>query len=485
MSKPKDVDDVVKGMGREIVEREIKNGDQELTPIETVHPGLDEEERVADAFSHVPADEGFYVKIYRKYPVPKEFGNHPMFLLDITQPDLIQDYEAELLKLAKQYGWCSGVYEIKLFQRGTPGVRASRRITLEVPQLQTPSPQNQGQPQGQTDPTAAITQAVKLIKEIYPGQPSSAQNIDPVALLRAIAEAYKTGAESAKAVAPVSEKKESIVDVAKAIRELAPPSAPQSSLDPAKLLDLAKELGALRSQSPQVDPIDYVIKLKQAGLIPEPKAETDQTTKVIELVTALAPLLSRGEGSGEPASPVVELIRALAPQASKIVSDITNAINNVALTRAGAKPKIVLPPPGGSPNRELGPAQIAQVSEEPMLPIFKAIKVAAERNDQAFFPQMEQLLIQFAGEEQYDQILAGTIPPEQVLDQVSVYGGSWFKSPTAKLYLESFIIWAKAKQANAVVGRCTQCSAEFEFESKEEFEKDSKCPECQGQLQLV
>lgn len=474
----KDVDDVVRSMSRDRA-----SGDDEgqlLTPPEgqVVDPGSSEEDAMANLFSHVPPEEGYYIKVYRRAPVPKEHGNRPVFLADISNPDLIVDIDSEILKLAKQHGWCDGVYEAKLFKQDVPGIQAWRRVAIQVPVPATAPTSPDGTPiAGAADPLQSITQALKVLKEFYGPVPSGGSvSPDPAAIVKAVTEAYRAGVET-QVRKEGDHSSDTLLAMARVLKELAPPSTHTPG---SELIPLLKELGLIHRPAPAPAPdlVGLLVKLKE--LLPPPKAEEDRTDKTLDLVTRLVPLLqSLSGGTGEAPSAVVELIRAVAPQAGQMVTDITTTINNAIAAKTGNP---VRQPPRAvvAPVPELPPQQ-----ELPMLPVFQAIKTAAESNDVAFFPQLEQLLRQITTHEQFDQIIARQLSADTILDQVRQWGGDFFVTPTAKVYFENYITWAGQRKASVVVGACDKCGVDYEFESKEEFDKEHTCPECKEELRLV
>lgn len=120
-----------------------------------------------------------------------------------------------------------------------------------------------------------------------------------------------------------------------------------------------------------------------------------------------------------------------------------------------------------------------------MLPIFGTIRQAAEANDQAFYPQMEELLERVTTPDQMDQILSGSMPPDIFLDQVAKWGGPFFNGPIAKAYFTNFVDWKKAQMASLVLAKCPKCGDEFEMTSKDEVEQGAPCPTCNVNLTLV
>jgi len=570
MAKPRaTVDDAIVSMGRDRVrdaDRDKSDGSlPERPPDEILVPSAPPEgETVANLFSHIPAGEGYYIKLYKRFPVPKEYGNNPVFLLDFEQPELLKDIESEVLKAAIARGWTDGIYEAKLIKQNTPGIIAAQRITLSVPPppaVTATHPQNGNAPQ--SDPTALLLKAVEIVKSMQPPPaPATPPTPDITPVFKAVAEIYKTGRDSAApTTTPVAQAPQpSIVELAKAIKELTPaPAPPPAAPDPLAVLErvggLLKTMAppAPRDTTPAVDPIEMAIRLKELFTPPPSAPQPDNTDRMITLITTLAPLIHEsggGGGGGEPVSPAIELIRALAPQAGKIWGDTARMVSAIVAYKSGAAvpppqaqqppratvqppprapmegfpPSFTPPPlpaetsPSPSPLSETSPVEAQEplgpeatapppppppapvvehipvtepgaepvmqaevVKEEAMLPVFQAIRNAAEANDRAFYPQLEELLARITTPEQFEQILAGQIPPDDVLGTVQRWGGNFFGTATAKAYFKGFLGWAAEQQQNLIMARCSQCGTDWTFRSEGELAENPHCAD-DGQL---
>ena len=119
-----------------------------------------------------------------------------------------------------------------------------------------------------------------------------------------------------------------------------------------------------------------------------------------------------------------------------------------------------------------------------MLPVFTAIRKAAETKDVNFYPQLEELLLRVMTEEQFEQLVSGLVPVEEVLSQVARWGGSFFTSATAKEYMNSFLQTLREKKAEEFTGSCPKCQQELIFETAQEFHENPNCPDCSGPLEM-
>lgn len=485
MPRHSSVDDAIKNMAAEQVEqaayeRESRQPEEESPLGETDQGPISEEETIADIFSHVPADEGYYLKIYRRTPVPKEFGSRPMFLLDVPQPETIQDLESELLKFAKANSWCDGLYEIKLFRQGKPGVVAARRIALSVPSVTTTSPNGGGHG---VDPYAQLLQTARLLKELNGNAPQGTSNADPEKILKTVADAYKLGGDAVKAAAPApsTDKPVSLVEIIKAIKELAP--APTPPQNPIALLTLFKELGLLKGAEKTED--DFLTKLtalKAAGLLGGVQQDPqEQFNRMLEMMTGIMALTKNFGGGGDgPVSLGTEIVRLLAPQASKIIGDVTGSLNKMV----EAKTKLPIRSPRLEPNPVPPTTTLAPITETPMLPILRPVKDAINRRDTSFFPELRILIQKYAGDQVYEDILDRKYSVDELCAYIASFGGAYFSTPEVKQYFNDFLIWAKQEKSQEVVAFCPKCKEEIIFDSKEHFMSERNCPICSTSLTL-
>jgi len=459
-----------------------------------------EVDAVTTLFSRIPPDQGFYVKVYKRAPVPKEYGNRPLFLLDIQQPDLIQDMEAELLRLAKIHGWGDGVYDVKLFKHGEPGVREAMRITIQLPSSPPISsiPSDPNAPQ--VDVFAQLQNTAKLINELT--RAASPQNNNPQnteTVVRAVTDAYRAGVETAKTSAPTPTPAQApfnFLDLLKALKELAPPPKPEP--------DMLKIVHDILAMAPKPQPVaknddnDFfhkLVLLKEAGLLgAQPTSSVDPTTKAIELLSSLLPLMNMmngggGGGKSEPTSVAVELIRTLAPQVGKVVGDVTSTINRAIDAKTNPPLRRASPVTSAPIHSELlGPQSPSGVSEiempnvstleTPMLPIFRPIKEAIEVRDVSYFPKLQEIILKYGSEDTFEDLIDGKFTIDQLAEYIRPIGGEFFTSEPAKIYFTDFLTWARAQRAQEIEVKCPTCNAEFFFDSKEALALEPACPEC-------
>jgi len=478
--KEKQFDDMIAAMEEEIVADEATNGH-----VATLTEKDIQEDNALSLMSNIPADQGFYYKVYRKHPIPDIHKGQPLFLHQIPQPDLISDLEAEVLKLATQFGWPSGIYEVRLYKTGKPGVEATSTIPIEVSKLVT-APLATSQPQIPStpplDPMETMKSAFSMIREMNANTPQ--QDTPPqtnmVDMMKIVGEMYRANSQTAQ---PAMNPADMMIAMAALIKELAPPKSEQSG---SNLLTVLKEVGAfnqpVQPTAPTIDPIEMMIKLKQ---METPKE--DGMDKSLKQLTAILPLMQQmtGGGSGDSGNTMVEILKILGPQLKDVVSDVTGTINNAIRVKgqlASPRPRQKRP----SPVTTVEPLPEEQrIPETTQLPVLKAVEDASRANNISFFPELEQLLGGITTNEQMEQLIIGELAPMVVLEQISHLGGPYFLTQEAQMYFQSFLVWMKDKKKEEVIGVCSKCGIEIVYDNLEEHTIDSKCPDCTNVVLLV
>lgn len=338
-----------------------------------------------------------------------------------------------------------------------------------------------------------------------------------------------------------------------------------------KFLILAKEMGMFDKPKKE-DPIDLLIKLKQAGLIPDHnKAESteDQIGRFTGFLDKIKPVaeLITGVGSVEKPSAFIEIAKVAAAPIAKAVGEgfslwrnhqelekakIVQSMANkqtvqvepteqvyerpeprppqIRQFQTTPKDPVIVYPPGSDPtaidydsigngpgNRDVGidpnmlhapsvgydpnmevpmrpPDPIVQpriVTPRPvtptpqttggeMFPQVKALKDAIATRNSGFFPELRELLISLANEEDFDKLLAGEITIQSIVNspQVQFLTGPWVTSPQAMQYFEVFVNWARDAKNQEFYARCNDCNSTIIYNSKEDFSKDPNCESC-------
>lgn len=419
--------------------------------------------------SGMPQGEGYYGKLYKKYPVPPEFAGRLLLLqsFDLTG---IDDLENHVLRLAQRNKWERGVYQIRIYRRGRPGlVTAPRNISLDPAISEDEDETAQEEAMRPGDRLKETLEIARMARESF-----GVTSTDPTALAKALGEAVSIGA---RAVNPEHR------------------GGGQDQI-------IAALLTAALNRP---DPLQQIVAAKQAGLLPEPKSQDqsllEQITAIKTIVEALGGL---GGGGGEDkTSPTVELIRALAPQAGQIISSITQAVGKFmdyqsAKLRVGPGQNLIAGSPGlgeatpvPSPAVPSAPAQPALPSppqpEEEMFAIVSEISRRAQGKNYEFFPQLLDALETGPFKQMVVDHASGKLTDAEIL---SFLGNTipQFANQTAQEYLAAFLHWhtanvrpnGRTEAEPAFVGACQQCGEEYGFETQDEYNQDSKICDSKG-----
>ena len=416
--------------------------------------------------SGVAQGDGYYAKVYRKYPLPPEYAGR-LLLLQSFDLAGIDDLESHLLRMAQKNKWERGVYQLRLFQHGRSGVVAQPRNVSLDPALAEDEPKDDARREEAMRPGDRLKETLEIAhmaREAF-----GATTTDPTALAKALGEAVSLGARAVN---------------------------PEDRRGGAQDQIIAALLTAALNRP---DPLQQIVAAKQAGLLPEPKSQDqsllEQITAIKTIVEALGGL---GGGGGEDkTSPTVELIRALAPQAAQIVGSLTQAVGKFmdyqsAKLRVGSGQNFIAGSPGLGEATPVPSPAVPSVSAQPALPtpprpedemfaFVNEISRRARGKEYEFFPQLlhgleagpfAQLVVDHA---------SGKLTDAEIL---SFLGNSipQFGDQTAQEYLAAFLHWhtaevrpnGRTEPEPAFVGACQTCGEEYGFESHDEYSRDSK-----------
>jgi hypothetical protein len=278
-----------------------------------------------------------------------------------------------------------------------------------------------------------------------------------------IADTFRMGVEAIKNNMP-AEKSQNVLEIITALMPLITP-----------LLQKPKE--------PSL--IEQIAALKAAGIIPEQK-ESSLTNKIVEV--ALSKLIEGN--SSEAPSMGVELVRQLAPAVPAMIDRISGTINTVLQYKNPMMPKTQV--------SHEKPSQIP--SNIP--PIFNELFTAAENKNYDYFPKLVHGIGYWLenGDQYLSAILTDEVNQEIISTMLVQYGGEQFSSEGIKDYVNKFIDWYKQqfkqllpseekKSKMIYIAECEKCKIEYEFETKEDMEKE-KCEEiiegkkCEGELKF-
>lgn len=421
-------------------------------------------------------DSYHYGKLYKVDPLNPR---RPIFLENLQDLTAIDDVETFIQRLAIQKGWEDGLYRIAFFLKNPKsqfesGMRKQLDFNISVPENKKYTETRHESPLNSVRESAEL---IKTVREAIGATQLPVNPSDP----KIIADTFKMGVD--------------------AIKNNLPQGQSQNTLE--ILTALMPLITSLLQRPKESSLLEQIAALKQAGFIPEQKEESGLSSKIVEI--ALTRLI---EGSGGEAPSVgVELVRQLAPAVPGMIDRITGTINNVLQYKNPVMPKT-----------EVSQEKPQQLSQN-VPPIFSELLIAAENKNYNYFPKLTHGIGYWLenGDQYLSAILTNEINQEMMSMMLIQYGGEQFNSDMVKDYINKFIDWykeqfelllpaeksekkeeekkgeeEKLKEAKIIyIAECDKCKIEYEFETKEEMEKENECEEiinnekCQGKLKFI
>jgi hypothetical protein len=432
-----------------------------------------EQKRIEDLFQAV--NPGDSIKI--RHELRADQGKHVRPLTAILRDfNGVTDLEQHIYETGCQQGWKSGDYMIELCRPGHQGAVKYGFFSFTFPERPAPA-------------VAAVMDPLAMLERAKGILGNGAPQASPDAALSAVTQAMKVGAESAKpsgvnsetlaVLKPVLEK---LVD-----RLMEKPAAPATPQDP--IATMRGMVGALRELG--------LIGEPNGGAADEPKTLREQLAEVKELADTFGGF--GGRSASEPTA--VAIAKVLAPVAEKIVPQILATVNNLAdvwrlrLTAGAGGPvpvaRVAPPAPIAMP-----PAVTALVANA---------QAAVARDDDGFFGAFaDGIAAQIPdGRGFLEAVHGGQVEEEQALAVVQASGLLNAQEPKTRAWLLRFVHWlrrvgppaaapASPPLAPKIMGRCGTCGADYEFESRQQFDDDSRiCDEqrdgqpCAGMIGLA
>lgn len=524
-AKTKAIDKAIESM--EKVAEVLENGTtSDLTEDPLVLPGFDPgaeediaKEEIYDLFSSLPGNEDYYLKIYKRKPLPANMRG-PEFKTEITDIKSITDLEVTVRDMAVENEWGSGEYEIVAMRKGGAGdVGRPRRIAKPViVTIDIQSKKKDPQDQDLRGKLSEVGEVVRMVKEFMPGQQPASD------LTRCLTDTFKSSIDTVKSMMPPQNGNQTnILDIIKTLKEAGmfgkDTSRPLCLDDVLKtvpvLIAAVKDLGIFNRKEEKKESMLEVIKqLRESGIIKvvgEDKSDPmDTIGKVVEMMNTLSPLMRGGEGE---VSPVIELIRTVGPHVPKIVEDVTGTIRDVAdiariklAAQMGVRPE-QLTAPRTTERPEPAPVQIptgepqiteiiptpqppAPKKEETVVrnPLVQEILDAIEKNDTGYYAKLQQIIPTYLGAQVWDPLISGQATPEMFCQTMStILNEPGINTDKAREYVTLFVKWCQdEEEKNLIIARCKACHAEVEFLSEDEWTQDGKkCEDCGGELERV
>ncbi len=458
----------------------------------------EQREEIDSLLETLPKDSTTYLKLYKVRPLPSGIEK-PEFKTEIRGLLDIDDLEIHIRNLIKDNNWGPGEYSIRaaaIEPNGRKTFRGKRGFAIDYT---TPLKQESSviYPPQETL-TEKINQVKSVVESVKTLSPTSAQpQIDLASLSRTMVDAIKTGVEIAKPNQPVDRGngQDTLIKTVQVLKELGfktPEPSKDQPLDIISVLTVLKELGVIgQKEEKRVDIWTEIAKMRELGLIPgHEKREDpiDSVAKLKTLIDVITPIISP---ASEKPSLGVEIIRSIGPH----IPDFIGAINNVAdaarTVRGGSPPPYI--PPSIPRQATQQPANLPpRTVQLPVDPTWKEIYSAVMNDDKSFYPRIRELMILYTGPDTLTYLLDGRVSIETFLLSASSKGGDFLKSDRAVKYFIEFLEWTKQGQPPAsgispILGtsaKCLKCNQVFDFENREEFEKDSKVCDCGGALEL-
>lgn len=463
------VEDITKKQIRESL-KDMKR-DRDKDEVEEI---TREDELVQDMFSRIPENEGYYIKIYLRHPVPREYAGRPIFLHEIQQAETVQDIESTLLGIAKELGWKDGLYEVRLIKRDSPGYKEIRQISLQVPttSITNSLSNNPSSPASTLD---HISSVAKLIKEIGTLGGNSNGNPDAIQtqVSKLLLDAFNAGANSNKQVPAQGQLAQTpLPELMKALKDFAPvPVTTQPQFNTERLVSAIGEL--VKSNRPtESDPMAMLLRMKELGLFPNAQPVQDTSERVLTMVTTLLPLINAGGGGDGKTSIGIELVRALAPKLPEMVQNVTQTINTIVKTKSGQGVQVNPKGQGLTEYNDQNPLvkqieqdKIQSVSSLTPLGIFaKRIETAVSTGDKSVYNQITHALGYAMNDAYLQQIVQGSVNEDNIISSLDVIPEfNFIDSIKGREYIREYITWYKGvnqlnTQDTQNIATCSVCN---------------------------
>lgn len=528
---------------KDLIDQEIKNlenehadeKDEEYTPRFIESPTkMDAEERVIDELlASVPKNQGYYLKLSKEIR-PNEFE----LKLRVDNYDAWSDLEWEITNLVRSYTlkspqkWGSGHYRVIIWREG--GVRGPKfrpiDFYIDAQELENNVNANVNSLPGDIqdkvkEQFASFSELMKTMQMLNPVVP-------PAEIQNKIFDAFKSGMDAktqsmqTDAVKDVASQQSMHQVLLELIRQKNDkPQGP--STDQVILTQLIQALTTQNTSKPkeEKDPLDIIIKLKEAGLINQPVPQVDGITKAFEIINTMLPMMQGLSGGGAGESTIGTIIKTVGPQISKIIGDVTGTINKAIDAKLTVNKHINTIPTHSQVVRDANSMLSNEHEEEvPMSPydniempmhetehvnvqhdmprqqqnnnggdmeyvkFLNNLKHAIQTNDPNFYPMLEDALLSVTSEENYEKLINGETPVELAAAQIIRFGGKQFGSPQAIAYYNSFLAYVRNQRSNEYTVKCPQCGEDNVYASQEYFNtltsesEDAHCINCNASL---
>lgn len=505
MVKPRSLDRVVAAAAEAAAEEAIDRRVDELTQEGSLDSVLQDipgspfrtPPAVDDLLSSVPTGEGYYMKLYREIH-PGQFE----YKLRIDDYSTWTDLESEISTIVQAYTrkdrekWGSGKYRIFVYKDGARGIYSKPIImNVDARESDLPAP-SKGNGVDAREKIAETASLIREVKDLMGGQ------TNPAEITKMMAESFKAGL----GVVPKTESdgKDNFLKIVSLLKDLGlvGQSKEEKKVDPSQVMrdtiTMLKDMGLIGSSKPKDEGSslrEAIVLLKDLGLVGQPPREETakedpyaMVEKVVNLMNLVKSIGGGGEGTGAAPSLGVELVRILGPRVPEMVERITGSVNNVAeVSKLKLERRIIgedrgirpLPPPLVAPPEQLPPSPTLEAI--PMNPVVKEIYEAIESRNKEFYPRLKQLLDIYVGPHILPMIVSGQMAQEVLLNNLATsLQNPYFAEEKSRMYFSEFIasfapvVDLSVPPEGGIVGRCSSCGTEYEFNSEESFEQDTK-----------
>jgi hypothetical protein len=551
MAKKSIIKEIIK---EELESMDTEHEDETFTPESAAKKAINEiydsEEKVIDELlASIPRAQGFYLKLYKELR-PNEFE----LKLRIDNYELWSDMELEITNLVRAYTvkspnkWGSGRYRITVWKEG--GVRGPQRpanffyvdaMEIENKDTLINVPANNSS-EDINNQIATLGSLVSIIRQANP-------TLSPDDIQKSVTDSFQRGMTiSANNDAVAAKSNEGMMTgmlglITALMGNKADPVAP---IDPtstmANMLKVMTAMGIIGNK-PNADEglMKNIAMMKELGIIAGPAKASDPISQLTGLKDIIALVKGISGSDTNPPTTIEKIIDVIGPKIPDIVGRITSTVDGaIELKRAQ-----ILGVQAGQPSRaeiEAGyiptthnpeaeqmhgrpedysffsgsetpskPSMATKSTNEPtpatptaspqggiVHPLLQELHKIVIADDVTRFGEIKNMTYEMDGGsgELFDSIVKGGVTPDELVKTLMNLGGNVFKEPVFgnKLtkIVHQFVAWAKSPESNGIPAHCVKCNLEFEYESTEFYNNDTKkCTEdyegiiCDGDIILT
>lgn len=412
---------------------------------------------------------GDRVLVYRVVIDPATGKETRPIKANLTEFQGVEDLEAWLYDMAAEQHWPAGEYILDHRKAGVHGSHCRAKLSLDPPPAPA-SPATNGAP-----PTAL--ELVKQAREIVGA--TARPEASPDKVLESVTAAMRVGADAASAKAPASDATAVLLKpvlealVARLAKDPAPAPPPP---DPWAFLERLEKMGLLGQKGEAEKPVPLV----------------EQIGEIEQLVDALGKLRGPGGPAAEPTA--IAVAKVLAPYIPQVLATVNNVVDVIRVRLGTAGPFMGQPhTPTATAPRAVGPPVMPPAMQQ----LIARTQAAIQTDDDSFFPGFAEGVSAHVvdGQNFLLAVQRGQIEEEQALAAVQGTGLLNPADPRTRGWLIRFVHWLRAAQpvtaapapaAGApaappapsnpleVAARCAECGQEYRFDSREQFDRDTR-----------